>query len=89
MRFLVDECCHRAFVVALREVGHDVRYTAETDRRATDAELTALAIAEDRLLITADYDFGELAVRRREPIPGNCSPPVWGRFGCGKLTRFG
>jgi hypothetical protein len=54
----------------LREAGHDVRYAAETHRRATDAEVTALAIAEDRLVITADYDFGELVVRRREPIPG-------------------
>jgi predicted nuclease of predicted toxin-antitoxin system len=70
LRFLVDECCHSAFVVGLRGAGYDVRYAAETDRRATDHDLTALAIAEDRLIITADYDFGELAVRRRQPIPG-------------------
>ena len=70
MRFLVDESRHSAFVVGLREAGRDVRYAAETDRRATDDDLTALAIAEDRLIITADYDFGELAVRRRQPIPG-------------------
>ena len=70
MRFLADECCHSAFVVGLREAGYDVRYAAETDRRATDDDLTALAIAEDRMIITADYDFGELTVRRRQPVPG-------------------
>jgi hypothetical protein len=57
LRFLADECCHSAFVVGLREAGYDVRYAAETDRRATDDDLTALAIAEDRMIITAALRF--------------------------------
>jgi predicted nuclease of predicted toxin-antitoxin system len=70
LRFLVDECRHSAFVVGLRQAGLDVRYAAETHQRATDDALTALAITEDRLVITGDYDFGELAVRRSQFIQG-------------------
>ncbi len=70
MRFLFDECCHRLLVVALREAGHDVRYAAETDARATDLIISILAAEENRIVVTADYDFGELAIRRQQALPG-------------------
>ena len=70
MRFLIDECCHRLFAEALRNAGHDVRYAVDTDHRASDLEISAKALSEDRLIVTADYDFGEIAVRDRRPVPG-------------------
>lgn len=70
MRFLVDECCPRAFVDALRLSGHDVLYAAEMARSASDEELAAMAAGEDRLVVTQDYDFGELAVRRKLAVSG-------------------
>ena len=70
MRFLVDECCHRLFAEALRDAGHDVRYAVDTDHRASDLETSAIAARDDRLIVTADYDFGEIAVRDRRPVPG-------------------
>ncbi len=70
MRLLADECCHARLVVLLREAGHDVRYAAESDQRATDRALAELAATEDRIVVTADYDFGELAVRHLTPVPG-------------------
>jgi len=70
LRFVVDECCHRLIASGLREAGHDIRYVAETDQRSSDEMIAALAIEEDRIVLTADYDFGELAVRHRTPMPG-------------------
>ena len=70
MLFLADECCPRAVVERLRADGHDVRYAAETDRRAADVDLLALANAEDRIIITEDYDFADLLVRDRLPAVG-------------------
>lgn len=56
--------------LALREAGHDVLYIAETDRQASDEAIMGMAIDEDRVVVTADYDFGELAVRHRLAAPG-------------------
>lgn len=66
MRFLVDECCPRAVADALRAAGHDVVYVAEAQASASDANVVALALAEDRIIVTQDYDFGEMAVRERK-----------------------
>lgn len=68
--FLVDECCPRAIAETLRGEGHDVRYAAETDRRVDDVELVRLAQAEARILVTEDFDSGELLIRDRLPAPG-------------------
>ncbi len=70
MRFIVDECCHRLFATRLRDAGHDVSYVAETNRRLPDTSIAALALGEDRIVVTADYDFGELAIRHRLSMPG-------------------
>ena len=40
---------------------------AEHAPRATDEELLALALVEERILITEDKDFGELVFVRRLP----------------------
>jgi predicted nuclease of predicted toxin-antitoxin system len=65
VRFLVDECCPRAISDALRAVGHDVVYVAETQASASDAEIAIVAASEARIIVTQDYDFGEMAVRER------------------------
>lgn len=69
-RYLVDESCARAIVDALRQTGADVTYAADNHRRAEDAALVALAASEDRIIVTEDFDFGELLVRRRLIAPG-------------------
>jgi predicted nuclease of predicted toxin-antitoxin system len=68
--FLVDESCPRAVVEALVGVGHDVRYAADSDRRAADVELVSIALAEHRVIVTEDFDFGELLIRNRLRAPG-------------------
>jgi len=70
MRLLADGCCPRALVNALRQAGHDVRYAAETDARSTDLNLLGLASAEQRIIVTEDFDFADLLFRDRLPALG-------------------
>jgi predicted nuclease of predicted toxin-antitoxin system len=70
VRFLADECCPAQVVSALRAAGHDVSYLLERIPGAADPTAAALAEAEDRVLITEDFDFGELVVRHRVALPG-------------------
>ena len=66
MRFLFAHGVGRAAERALRAAGHDVLSIADVDAHAPDEEILRRAVAEDRVLVTTDLDFGELAVRGRE-----------------------
>jgi predicted nuclease of predicted toxin-antitoxin system len=70
MRILADECCPRRIVDRLREAGMDVRYAAESDTASTDQELLAIANAEGRIVVTEDFDFGDLVFRDGMNAPG-------------------
>jgi predicted nuclease of predicted toxin-antitoxin system len=54
-------------VAALRRHGHDVSWIRSDAPGSTDHELMQRATAEDRLILTMDKDFGELAFRYRLP----------------------
>lgn len=70
MRFLLDVCAaSRRMRDALAEQGHDVLSALERNPRATDEELLSLAMAERRVLVTEDKDFGELVFVHRLPHP--------------------
>ena len=45
-------------------------YIREVARGITDPEVATLAQSQDRVLITEDYDFGELVVRQGVVLPG-------------------
>ena len=60
LRFLADESCDFAVVRALRVAGHDVLSVIERERGATDDRVIFLALAEKRILLTEDKDFGQL-----------------------------
>ena len=70
MDFLADECCPKSIVVALRRAGHDVIHVQDDRDGADDVESAAIACRWDRVLITEDYDFGELVVRHEVRLPG-------------------
>jgi predicted nuclease of predicted toxin-antitoxin system len=70
VRLLLDECCDPRLVAALRAAGHDVQHVLEADRGAADEVVLALSRAQGRILVTEDKDFGELAIRDRQPVPG-------------------
>jgi len=69
-RWLCDENIPRALVLALREREHDVAWVTEVAPGSTDRTVLALAIAEQRVLLTFDKDFGELAFRAS--LPPSC-----------------
>ena len=65
MRLLADEGVDAAIVALLREDGHDVVYVAEPSPGIADEAVLELANGDERVLVTADKDFGELVYRLR------------------------
>lgn len=82
MRFLLDECISARLAPLVADAGHDVVHVS--DRGLTghvDEEVLAAARQEDRVLVSADTDFGELLARGGLSLPslvlfrqGNRSP---------------
>lgn len=60
MRFLVDENVSRTLAAELETLGHDVRRVGVEYPGASDRDLLAVAAADERLLVTQDWDFGHL-----------------------------
>lgn len=61
MRFLIDECLSGDLARRLQEAGHDCVHVYDVGLRGRpDEEIMALAARENRILISADTDFGEL-----------------------------
>jgi predicted nuclease of predicted toxin-antitoxin system len=61
MRFLADENFPGGAVAALRSNGYDVAWIRTLSPGISDPEVLKFAQAEDRILLTFDKDFGELA----------------------------
>ncbi len=70
MRFLADENFPGGAVRALRDMGVDVAWVREGAPGAMDEEVLAWAVREERVLLTFDKDFGELACRAA--LPAQC-----------------
>jgi predicted nuclease of predicted toxin-antitoxin system len=67
LRLLANENFPGPLIRELRRRGHDVASVKELMRGATDREVLEQARQDDRLLVTFDKDFGELAFRSRLP----------------------
>jgi predicted nuclease of predicted toxin-antitoxin system len=65
MRFLTNENIARSVVEGLRAAGHDCLSAKESMRGLADPLVLARAVSEERILVTFDKDFGELAFRSR------------------------
>jgi len=63
LKLLADENCPRALVIRLRERGHDVVWIREVSPGAPDDAVLLRARSENRVLLTFDKDFGEIAFR--------------------------
>lgn len=70
MNFLADENFPLDAVLTLRRQGHDVAWIRTDSPGVTDEIVLARARAENRILLTFDKDFGELAIRRG--LPATC-----------------
>lgn len=70
MKFLANENVAGDAVAALRENGHDVAWIRTDAPGSKDEAVLARAMAEQRILITFDKDFGELAFHSH--LPATC-----------------
>jgi predicted nuclease of predicted toxin-antitoxin system len=68
VKFLLDVCVSSwSLQASLADQGHDVLSAMAVDPKASDEQLMALALHDERVLITEDKDFGELIFVRRLP----------------------
>jgi predicted nuclease of predicted toxin-antitoxin system len=67
MRFLADENFPLDAVEALCQKGHDVAWIRADSPGISDPEVLERAQAENRIVLTFDKDFGELAFRAKVP----------------------
>jgi predicted nuclease of predicted toxin-antitoxin system len=63
MRFLANENFPGEAVAALEAAGHDVVWVRKAAPGTKDEDILTWAVREDRVLLTFDKDFGELAWR--------------------------
>jgi predicted nuclease of predicted toxin-antitoxin system len=70
MRFLANENFPGRAVEELRAAGHDVAWVRTDAPGSSDPTVLAKATSEERILLTFDKDFGELAWRAK--LPATC-----------------
>jgi predicted nuclease of predicted toxin-antitoxin system len=80
LRLLCNENLPRALVMALRALGHDADWIAETAPGLPDGEVLRRAAESGRVCVTFDKDFGELAAA--DPLSAACGiillrVPTW------------
>lgn len=97
MRFLIDNALSPALGTLLVEAGHDAVHVRSLGlHRAQDVEIFERAAADNRVVVSADTDFGTLLAKRsaRKPSvvqfrgPGSRKPDALARTLLSNLSRF-
>lgn len=70
MRFVVDECSDVRLHEYLASLGHDSEFFGFLGPGTPDESVLAYSVRTNRVLITADKDFGELIFRDKHPHCG-------------------
>ncbi len=67
MKILLDTCVWGGAKHGLKQAGHDVVWAGDWRKDPGDEEILATAYKEERVMVTLDKDFGELAIIHRSP----------------------
>ncbi len=70
MKILLDTCAWGGCCKILRKAGHDVVWAGDWAEDPGDEEILKRAQNENRILVTLDKDFGELAVAQGKQHSG-------------------
>lgn len=70
MNILLDSCVWGGAKKVLDAAGHDTRWVGDLTQDPGDEAILNIAFQEQRILITLDKDFGELAIVHDKPHSG-------------------
>ena len=70
MKFRIDNALSPVFAKKLGEYGHDVIHVRDINmHKCSDEEIFEFSKKEDRIIVSADTDFGTILALRNEAFP--------------------
>jgi len=87
LKILLDTCIAGSAFHILVAAGHDVVWAAEWTSDPGDEEILKIAYEDNRVVVTLDKDFGELAVFKNRPHAGIIRLVEISTKGQGEVTK--